>query len=97
MEETIELGKAAEQTREIGALLQLLKRQRKKNKPIEATLEALNKLGSRRPPKQRFTIHIDKDQAKIILFTLHEEAALPAVLLHYADEVICKTTKVKLK
>jgi hypothetical protein len=97
MEETFDLGKATEQTRELTALLSLMKRQRKKSKPIETVLEALNKLGSRRPTKQRFSVHFDRDRSKFIVYTAHEETVLPLVLHHTAEEIYCKPTKEKLK
>jgi len=94
MNDTVELSN---NSREITALVQLLGRRRKKNKPLETTLEALNKLGSRRPTKQRFSVHFDKGQLKFIVYMLHEETVLPAALHHAADEIICKPTKIKFK
>lgn len=97
MSETLDLDKAIEAAKEINSLTQLLLRRRKKNKPVESVLEALNKLGSRRPTKQRFSVHFDNEHTKFIVYALHEETVLPKALQHAADEIICKATKTRLK
>lgn len=91
------LGKAAENTREATALTALLVRQRKKNKNVEPTLEALNKLGSRRPERHRFTVGIDRESNKIRVYINNPDAQLPKALHYAADEIHCRTTKERLK
>lgn len=41
---------------DINVLCANYRRLRKKNKPVEKVIEALNKVGSRRPTKQRFSL-----------------------------------------
>ncbi len=91
------LGKAAENAREVTAMTSLLVRQRKKNKNMEPTLEALNKLGSRRPERHRFTVGVDRESHHIRVYVNNTDAQLPKALRHAADEIHCKTTKARLK
>ncbi len=70
---------------EINTLVSVLRRQRKKNKPVEQTVEALNKLGSRRPVKQRFTLSLKEG-----VLTLRAKTGeyLPESLQRIADHTV---------
>lgn len=96
-ESTDALTKASENAREVTAMVCLLVRQRKKNRNVEPTLEALNKLGSRRPERYRFTVGIDRESSKIRVYVNSHSPQLPKSLHQAADEIYCKTTKERLK
>jgi hypothetical protein len=70
---------------EINTLVGVLKRRRKKNKPVEQTVEALNKLGSRRPAKQRFVLSLKEG---VITLRAKTGEYLPERLRCIADRTI---------
>ncbi len=57
---------------EIETLCALYRRLEKKGKPVESAVEALNKLGSRRPKKQRFSVSYN---SKTSVLTVRAEHA----------------------
>jgi hypothetical protein len=80
---------------EIGALLSKMHRRRKRGEAVEPILEALNKLGSRRPVRQRFSVHISRETGKFVVSVQSREHQLPKALEHAADEIRTATEKLK--
>ena len=79
---------------EITSLMNKVRRRRRRGEVVEPILEALNKLGSRRPVKQRFSVHISRETGKFIVVANSQEH-LPRSIAHAADEV--RTSGEKLK
>lgn len=76
-----------ENTAEIDTLVGLYRRRRKKNKPVETVVESLNRLGARRPTKQRFMLSFDSTNCKLTLKAKMEEF-VPDSLRRIADQLI---------
>lgn len=58
---------------EINVLCASFKRLRKKNKPVEPVVEALNRLGSRRPTRQRFSLSYNSTDGQLTVKAKHTE------------------------
>lgn len=72
---------------EIKVLCASYKRLRKRGKPVEETVSSLNKLGSRRPTKQRFSLVYDHKTGVLQLRAKSTEH-LPVVLRAMADQLV---------
>lgn len=75
---------------EINVLCGSYKRLRKKGRPVEKVVEALNKLGSRRPTKQRFSLSYKSDEG---LLTLRAKSTdfVPDSLQRLANRLVILT------
>lgn len=67
---------------DINVLCRNVRRLRKKNRPVEPAVEALNKLGARRPTKQRFSLSYNSEQQ---VLTLHAKTT------EFLTQELCKT------
>lgn len=75
---------------DINVLCANYRRLRKKGKPVERVVEALNKLGARRPTKQRFSLSYKSDEGVLTLVAKSTEF-LPDDLRRIADQLVLPT------
>ena len=72
---------------EINVLCASYRRLRKKSKPVEKIVEALNKLGARRPTKHRFSLSYKSDEGLLTLRVKSTEC-IPESLQRLANRLV---------
>lgn len=75
---------------ELLGLIQEYKSRQRAKEPIEAILERMNKLGARRPPKSRYSLHKGKDG---LVLRVHQELPESTILFKFAKQVVLVDAK----